>query len=202
MGDHAEQEPILSLPNLLTLARLPMAAAAWLVAPWPWALFGMMAAAAVSDMLDGWFARLMRERRRAKGLPTRGLGEKGGRGAWLDPLCDKTFVLSVILAVWVFYAPPWWLIPLIAARELLLAPLMLVWRLKPDRPFLDLRAGGSGKAATVAQFVALWSLILYSVHAPFYAAAAAFIGVIAVFEYVWRAFKGNGPPSGGPAAQR
>lgn len=185
----SKQEPILSLPNLLTLVRLPMAAAAWLVAPWPWALFGLMVAAAVSDMLDGWFARRMRERRSAKGLPTRGLGEKGGRGAWLDPLCDKTFVLSVVFAVWVFYAPPWWLIPLIGAREFLLLPLVIAWRLKPGRPYLDLRAGKSGKLATVTQFIALWSLVLGSDIAPAYVAAAALFGVLAVAEYVWRALK-------------
>jgi cardiolipin synthase (CMP-forming) len=189
MASPTEQEPVLSLPNLLTLVRLPMALAVWLVAPWPWALFGLMMGAALSDMLDGWFARRMRERRRAKGLPTRGLGEKGGRGAWLDPLCDKAFVLSVIIAVWVFYAPPWWLIPLIAAREILLVPLMIIWRLVPGRPQLDLRAGASGKLATVVQFVALWMLILGSANAPAWAAVAAFVGAIAVFEYLWRAFR-------------
>ncbi|MCZ7604947.1 MAG: CDP-alcohol phosphatidyltransferase family protein [Planctomycetota bacterium] len=83
------QEPIFSLPNLLTLVRLPMALAAWALVQWPWALAALMAAAAGSDMLDGWFARRVRKRRRAKGLPTRGLGEKGGRGAWLDPCATR-----------------------------------------------------------------------------------------------------------------
>ena len=66
---------------------------------------------------------------------------------------------------------------------------MIIWRLKPGRPFLDLRAGGSGKLATVLQFLALWSLILGSDYAPAYAAVAALVGAVAVFEYVWRAFK-------------
>jgi phosphatidylglycerophosphate synthase len=98
-SDAHKTEPIFSLPNLLTLSRLPMAALVWLVAPWAWALGLLMATAALSDMLDGWFARRMRARRKAHGLPTRGLGEKGGRGAWLDPLCDKAFVISVVAAV-------------------------------------------------------------------------------------------------------
>ncbi|MBZ0135775.1 MAG: CDP-alcohol phosphatidyltransferase family protein [Planctomycetes bacterium] len=188
-----EQEPIVSLPNLLTLVRLPMAVAVWLVAPWPWVLFGLMAAAAASDMLDGWFARRMRARRQAQGLPTRGLGEKGGRGAWLDPLCDKTFVVSVILAVWVFYDPPWWLIPLIGAREILLVPLVLAWRLKPGHADLDLRAGGSGKLATVMQFAALWSILLGSAYAPAWGVVSAVIGLVAVFEYAWRGVKEKEP---------
>ena len=185
MGEQ-QQEPILSLPNLLTLVRLPMAVAAWLVAPWPWALFWLMVAAATSDILDGWFARRMRARRKARGLPTRGLGEKGGRGAWLDPLCDKTFVLSVVAAVWWFYSPAWWLLLLIGAREVLLVPLVLAWKLMPHRT-LDMRAGLAGKLATVAQFIALWSILLGSEHQLVPALAAAVAGVIAVVDYVRRA---------------
>jgi phosphatidylglycerophosphate synthase len=182
----ANPEPILSLPNLLTLARLPMAVAAWLVAPWPGALLALMAAAALSDVLDGWFARRMRAWRKARGLPTRGLGEKGGRGAWLDPLCDKIFVLSVIAAVWWFYEPAWWLLLLIGARELLLVPLLVLWKLIPHKP-LDMRAGMAGKLATVAQFLALWSILLGMENQLVPAAAAAVVGVIAVIDYVRRA---------------
>jgi cardiolipin synthase len=182
----ANPEPILSLPNLLTLARLPMAVAAWLVAPWPGALLVLMAAAALSDILDGWFARRMRARRKARGLPTRSLGEKGGRGAWLDPLCDKIFVLSVIAAVWWFYEPAWWLLLLIGAREVLLVPLVLAWKLMPHKP-LDMRAGLAGKLATVAQFLALWSILLGMENQLVPAVAAAVVGVIAVIDYVRRA---------------
>jgi phosphatidylglycerophosphate synthase len=185
----APREPLLSLPNLLTLIRLPMAAAVWFVAPWPWALLSLMAAAALSDMLDGWFARRMRERRKARGLPTRGLGERGGTGAWLDPLCDKTFVVSVIAAVWWFYRPDWWLLALIGLREIVLVPLVLAWRLLPHKP-LDMRAGLAGKLTTVVQFVALWSLIL-GTHALGPAIAAAAAGAIAVYDYVRRALRAS-----------
>lgn len=181
------QEPIFSLPNLLTLVRLPMAAAAWALVQWPWALPALMAAAAASDMLDGWFARRMRERRRAKGLPTRGLGEKGGRGAWLDPLCDKTFVVSVLGAVWWFYQPPWYLLALTATREILLAPLVLAWRVLPGRRKLDLRAGLLGKLTTVSQFAALWAILAGSDLQLHLAIAAAVIGVLAVADYLRRA---------------
>lgn len=188
--EDSRPEPILSLPNLLTLVRLPMAAAAWLVAPWPWALGLLMAAAAVSDIMDGWFARRMRARRKSRGLSTRGLGEKGGRGAWLDPACDKAFVISVIAAVWWFYEPAWWLMLLIGTREILLVPLLLVWKLMPHKP-LDLRAGFAGKLTTVVQFIALWSLILGSEQAIAPAIAAGAIGVVAVIDYIRRAIRGS-----------
>ena len=182
-------EPILSLPNLLTLVRLPMAVGVWFVAAWPSALFGLMVAAAASDMLDGWFARRMRARRLARGQPTRLAGPQG-RGAWLDPACDKTFVISVIAATWHFYTPPWWLLALIGAREILLVPLVLLWRVLPHRA-LDLRAGAAGKLATVAQFFALWSIILESDSALTLALASAFAGVLAVADYVMRAMSSN-----------
>ncbi|MCA8915818.1 MAG: CDP-alcohol phosphatidyltransferase family protein [Planctomycetes bacterium] len=184
------QEPIFSLPNLLTLVRLPMAVAAWFLASWPWALAALMIAAAASDMADGWFARLMRDRRRARGLPIRGLGEKGGRGAWLDPACDKAFVLSVICAVWWFYSPPWWLLLLIGTREILLVPLMLAYQLVPGMPgrdHVDLRAGIGGKLATVAQFCALWAILLESGNQLGFGMAAGFVGILAVADYVRRA---------------
>lgn len=181
----SRQEPILSLPNLLTLVRLPMAVAAWFVAPWPWALFGLMLAAAASDMLDGWFARRMRARRLAAGGQTR-LAGPHGRGAWLDPACDKTFVLSVIGATWLYYAPPWWLLTMIGAREILLVPLVLIWRALPHKP-LDLRAGAAGKLATVAQFCALWSILLESDWQLGLAMLSALIGVLAVADYLRRA---------------
>jgi len=185
-AETASREPILSLPNLLTLARLPLAACVWFVAHSPWALFGLMAAAAASDILDGWFARRMRARRVARGLPTRNMGERGGRGAWLDPACDKAFVVSVIAAVWWAYGPPWWLLALVGAREIVLVPLLMVWRLLPHGP-LDLRAGAAGKLATVTQFLALWTILAESNHQLGMALAAGVIGVLAVADYARRA---------------
>lgn len=187
---NADHEPILSLPNLLTLVRLPMAVGVWFVAAWPWALFGLMIAAAASDMLDGWFARRMRARRIARGQPTRVAGPQG-HGAWLDPACDKTFVISVIVATWFFYEPPWWLLGLIGAREILLVPLVLLWRVLPHKP-LDLRAGAAGKLATVTQFFALWSIVLESDSQLTLALASAFVGVLAVGDYVMRAVARDG----------
>ena len=185
-----EQEPLLSLPNLLTLVRVPLAALSWFVAPWPWALIGVMVAAGVSDVLDGWFARRMRNLRRKHGKPVRLLGEKGGRGAWLDPVVDKLFVVSTLAAVVVFYAPPWWWLPLIAARECVQLPLVAVYKLVPGvakKLRFDFRAGSLGKLATVAQFVAVWVLILDMSTWFAFALAAGVIGLAAALDYMRRA---------------
>ena len=74
------------LPNLLTLLRVPLAALIWVAPANALWLLGLMVLAAVSDWADGFFAR-------RAGLSPEGLG------AWLDPLCDKLFILSVLIAI-------------------------------------------------------------------------------------------------------
>jgi len=133
----------LDLPTLLTLSRLVMAGGVWFALRSPALLLALMAAAAVTDMLDGWLARRQ--------------GSAGGAGIWLDPLCDKVFVLSALAAVWVARSPPLWLLPVIGARELLQA---FTWLLSRGRVRFDFRAVLIGKLATVLQFAAVALILL------------------------------------------
>src|SRR5260370_36630690 len=83
---HARRWP--TAPNLLSLARLPMGALFWqVVDDVPAHLIGpflALAAAAVTDVLDGYLA------------PRRGV--TSGVGAWLDPICDQVFLGAVLAA--------------------------------------------------------------------------------------------------------
>ncbi|HEX4405945.1 MAG TPA: CDP-alcohol phosphatidyltransferase family protein, partial [Polyangia bacterium] len=81
----APQNRLLTLPNLLSLSRLPLGGVFWAaLARGQDALpFGVLATAAVTDVLDGWTAR----RRGA---------DPAGVGSWLDPICDKAFVGAVL----------------------------------------------------------------------------------------------------------
>ena len=131
-----------TLPNLLTLLRVPLAALIWL-APQSLAwLAALMVVAAVSDLLDGWFAR-------------RAGTSEDGMGAWLDPLCDKAFILSVLAAVWVTRAPPLWMALVASLREVVLLPLVIARFTSPRLRTADIpwRAMILGKATTVMQFV-------------------------------------------------
>lgn len=137
-----------TLPNLLTLLRVPLAVLIWVAPGNPAWLLGLMVAAAASDLLDGWFAR-------------RAGSAREGVGAWLDPVCDKLFVVSVLVAVWVAYGPPVWMAVVASTRELMLLPLVIARFVVPR-----LRQGGIpwralplGKATTVAQF-ALFAAVL------------------------------------------
>src|SRR5438105_7555535 len=96
---------LLTAPNLLSLARVPLGAAFWLAfgppGEPPYIAFLIMALAAVTDVLDGYVAR--RQAARAAGGTGAdvgsGGGSGGGTGAWLDPICDKLFVGAVLAAI-------------------------------------------------------------------------------------------------------
>jgi phosphatidylglycerophosphate synthase len=170
-----------TLPNALSLARLPLGGLFWVAlaqgperAELP---FGVLAAAAVTDVLDGWVAR------------RRGLNP-AGTGSWLDPICDKVFVASVLAALLVQRRAPLGLLALIVTRELLQLPMALVYRASATlRRWLryDFRASLLGKAATCAQFLAVSAVILGAPSAWHLAVLAFVLGLLALADYIRRA---------------
>lgn len=185
-------EPVLALPNLLTLLRVPLAAAIWIAPEEPVYAAAVVGAAGTSDVIDGWFARTMRrqlwERRGDPGAYAAG----SGAGKVLDPVCDKLFIVSTLAALFVAMHPPLGLVLLAGARELLVVPLMIGYRLLPG-PWrvhgYDFTAGWPGKATTVAQF-GFFGLVLLGHPALGWAALlAGGLGVFAVGYYVARAFR-------------
>ena len=186
-------QSLLSLPNLLSLSRIPLGGLFWLglgptgrQSPWAFVIMGL---AAVSDVLDGHLARRNAARAAAAGGSRQGeVG--GGTGAWLDPICDKLFVASVLGAIIVHRHPQPWLLALIVSRELAQLPLSLVYRFLPMlHSWLryDFRASGLGKAATVAQFLAITALILDHPSIAIFAAIAFVLGLAALADYIRRA---------------
>jgi phosphatidylglycerophosphate synthase len=81
------------------------------------------------------------------------------------------------------------LLALIVARELLQLPMSIVYRTIPTlRRWLryDFRASVLGKAATIAQFLAIGALVAgLPAHLPVYLAFA--LGIIALGDYLRRA---------------
>ena len=73
---------VLTVPNLLSLSRLPLAAA-FLLVDGRSARVALVGLASLTDFLDGWLARR---------------GQTSQLGALLDPIADKTFVLIAISA--------------------------------------------------------------------------------------------------------
>jgi phosphatidylglycerophosphate synthase len=173
---------LLTVPNLLSLSRIPLGGVFWAAlaagparAVYP---FAVLAAAAVTDVLDGYIAR----RKHGANPP--------GAGAWLDPICDKLFVGAVIAALYVQRQVPLVTIALILTRELLQLPMAVLYRASVTmRRWLryDFRASGLGKAATCAQFLAVSALILAHRFATPLAWLAFALGLIALTDYIRRA---------------
>lgn len=183
---------LLTLPNLLTMSRLPMAALAWLRPSDPVFILGLMAAAGLTDVLDGWLERRLRQRRGESAAPGDSIG------TWLDPLCDKVFVVSVVVAITVAHRLPLWIVPLLALREILqtaivgarpLVPL-LRRRLRPR-----FRANVLGKLTTVLQFLAIAAILLDKPGQMALVAATAALGLVAVVVYVRRSLSADSDSS-------
>jgi phosphatidylglycerophosphate synthase len=154
---------VIWLAHALTLARVPLAAA-FVAFPDPLARLAIVALAAVTDMLDGTVARAAKR-----------LGSTNTAGDWLDPVCDKLFVATCLVAA----APSWGFLALLCTREIVLAPLA---------PFVRLprKAAPLGKLTTDAQLVTLGVLVVApSIALPF-AVVTATLGAAAAVDYVSR----------------
>jgi phosphatidylglycerophosphate synthase len=172
-------------PNLMSLVRIPLAGMVWIAPTSTVWVLSLLALSALSDLLDGRMAR-------ARGVPGDDLG------AWLDPLCDKVFVGSALVAVWLTHGPVWWLGVLAATREFLLFPLVVARFVLPalrERHF-RWKAKLLGKACTVAQF-ALFAAVLLDYSPAWFplALASAVLGAGASVQYALRAWKISRAPA-------
>ncbi len=123
-----------AVPNILSLARL--AAVPFFVAVLArghdLVALAIFAAAAVTDGLDGLFARLLNQR-----TPL---------GAVLDPIADKLLTLSALATLVLAGRLPWWLLGLVVARDGAMALAVLVLRL--ERRSFEAMPTRLGKYAT------------------------------------------------------
>jgi cardiolipin synthase len=125
----------------------------------------------------------------------------------LDPAADRLYIVATILALAIRSIIPWWLVGLLAARELLLAGVLVVLRRHRYGP---LQVSFVGKAATLALMYAFPLLFLGS-HPTGYAEIARIAGwafaiwgsalywcsALLYVEQARRLVRGD--PGGGPA---
>jgi cardiolipin synthase len=153
---------------------LPLAAAVWLSpasAPW---LIALAVVAGATDILDGWLATRLKL--------------AGGAGTWLDPLCDKIFILSLAAAIGFAWGPGLAVVLLIAARELILLPAAAALFLSARRG--DWRAAWIGRLATGAQIAAIGAILLRTEWVWPAAVVAGVTGAAAGIFYVARTIIG------------
>jgi cardiolipin synthase len=178
---------LLSVPNLITLARLcAVPLAFWLVLDRALAAaFGLFVAAGASDAVDGWLARHS--------------GGVSRLGAILDPVADKALIVTMYVTLAAVSVLPGWLATLVVFRDLVIVGGVLVLLLL-GQP-LAIRPLYVSKVNTLLQIL-LVALILFlagfGVAGPVAAAArAALTWAVAAttlasgVAYVWRAAHGR-----------
>ena len=194
---------ILTIPNLISLARLlGVPVFLWLVLgvqspAGDWWAVGLLIASGVSDWLDGKIARA--------------LNQQSKLGQLLDPAADRLYIVATVIALAVRAIIPWWLVAVLAARELLMAVVLAVLR---RHGWGALAVSFVGKTATLCLLYAFPLLFLGS-HVAGYAETAKVAGwtfVIwgsalywcAALLYVVQARRllAAPPPEGRPVPQR
>jgi cardiolipin synthase len=141
---------IVTWPNALSAARLAgVPVFLWLVigprtTQSDLIAVGILAAAGVSDWLDGKLARMLNQTSRL--------------GQMLDPAADRLYIAATIIALAIRGIIPWWLFGVIAGRELCVGIFLLV--LKQRTPYSALQVSFVGKAATLCLMYAFPLLFL------------------------------------------
>jgi phosphatidylglycerophosphate synthase len=159
------------LAHILTLSRLPIAIALTQTFGHPAWSAALVMLAAATDAVDGTVARWLRHRG----------ATRPDIGGWLDPLVDKLFVVIVLATIW-WHTRDTLLIATIAAREILFAPLALIYLVRRGS-HSELKARTIGKVATIAQFLACAVAVVDPHYAWPLAAIAAILGLAAIIDY-------------------
>jgi len=141
-----QTDRILTIPNILSFLRLlGVPLFLWLVlVPEAdgWA-FVVLALSAVTDWLDGTIARAT--------------GQISRLGQLLDPLADRLYIASTLVALAIRAIIPWWLVVVLLGRDLVLA---VVLALLKRRGITGLPVHFLGKAATFCLLFGLPLLLL------------------------------------------
>jgi cardiolipin synthase len=160
---------ILTIPNIISFARLlGVPVFIWLVlgvqtTTGDWWAVGILIASGASDWLDGKIARALNQQSRL--------------GQLLDPTADRLYIVATVIALAVRAIIPWWLVAILAVRELVMGAVLLVLRRHRWAP---LQVSFAGKSATLCLLYAFPLLFLGS-HDTSYAEVTRIIGWIFVF---------------------
>lgn len=165
-GPGGEQDrSALSLADILTVSRLPMALA-FVLAPSNVVRLAILAAAAATDLLDGFIARRIGSSR---------------FGSFLDPVADKLFMVCAFGIVLVSGRLAPFEVLAVLLRDVV-ATIAFATTLISRRPAaIPARLGG--KAVTVGQVLTLVAFLLESPYLRPLAWATGAVGLYAIWDY-------------------
>jgi phosphatidylglycerophosphate synthase len=156
-----------SVPNALSLARLPLAAA-FVLANTTALRVGIVSAVAVTDLADGYLARRMR-------------GHDRRSGQIVDPITDKLFVLIALIAFAVRKDISVGTLLLLLIRDIYATIGFIVLKVLGWK--MELRARLSGKTATVFQIATLLALLFWQAAVRPLIAATVLVSLVAIVDY-------------------
>ncbi len=162
----------MNLPNLLSLFRLCLTAFFILAITYQryTLALALFVAQAVSDLLDGFFARMMHK--------------KTDLGAWLDPIADKVMLISSYLVLGIQQIIPFWVVGVVLLRDVVLMLGFLLlhllsYRMVPSPTLL-------GKATTLLQMVTILYLLWSTTREfqDYFIYATAALTISSGFQYI------------------
>jgi cardiolipin synthase len=159
-----QDQRIWTIPNGISMARLlGVPVFLWLVLgvdskTGDWWAVGLLLASSASDWLDGKIARALNQQSRL--------------GQLLDPAADRLYIVATIVALAVRGIIPWWLVSILAARELLMAADLAILR---RHGWGALQVSFVGKTATLCLLYA-FPLLFLGAHVASYAETARVAG--------------------------
>jgi cardiolipin synthase len=159
-----------SLPNLISISRLALAAA-FIFIERSDARIVLVMAALGTDYLDGWIARQF--------------GPMTRVGAILDPFADRVFVLvgvSVLLFEGGISTPEYFIM---ISRDLMTAVGFLVARAMPSLRAVAFQARFPGKLVTVLQLVTFVAILINPAAATPMILVVAVVSIWAIADYTW-----------------
>lgn len=163
-----------SIPNLLSISRLALAAA-FVLFPHPDLRIVLVMAALATDYLDGFIARR--------------LGPMTRVGALLDPFADRVFVL-VGVSVFLFEGALTTLGYFVMIfRDLMTAVGFLVARVMPSLRAVAFQARFPGKLVTVLQLATFVAVLIRPASATPMLIVVAVTSLWAVVDYTWALHK-------------
>ena len=166
---------LLSIPNSVSLSRLALAVG-FVAMDNAWARVALIAAAGVTDFLDGWIARRQNVASRA--------------GALIDPVADRAFVLTAV-SVYLFEARistgDYFVI---LSRDIATAVGFVVAQMIPALRPAVFQARLLGKTVTVLQLILLFAILIATPLVRPLIIAIAAVSLASIVDYtvaLWRA---------------
>ncbi len=137
----------MNIPNLLSVSRILMIPVFIIFLSYNQlrAAFAVFALAAITDALDGLFARVLKQ--------------KTTLGAFLDPLADKLLLVSAYIVFAVLALIPAWLTILVVSRDVIISLGFLTLRINTVN--VDIKPSLISKCNTVFQFSTICAVFIF-----------------------------------------